>query len=156
MESLDRKLGRLSREQQRQVEDFVDFLLQRSQTVPEEGITSPMATLPSVAPPAPPVQDSPGSYTIGRINDLIDTPDNQQVRPDIDPATLLIQEIASEKADIITSDYMDYGSFEPGVTSAPPPPSPSSPADEAVQRVKVRLTGKKNAGPAQDMLDWID
>jgi hypothetical protein len=62
-----------------------------------------------------------------------------------DPVTLLMQEIAVD--DSLTGDYMDYGKYEP------PPPSP---ATEAVQRVKEKLSRKKGDDPANKMLEWID
>jgi hypothetical protein len=56
-----------------------------------------------------------------------------------------MQEIAVD--DSLTGDYIDYGKYEP------PPPSP---ATEAVQRVKDKLSRKKENDPAKKMLEWID
>ncbi len=152
MESLDSKLCRLSPEQQREVEDFVDFLLQRPGTKPAEPARPAAVTFPLAAAPPPLTVQEPAGELKVRIDNVIPGQTPQEHLREQDPATLPIQEIASEKEDIIASGYMDYGKFERAAT---PPPAPS-PATEAVQRVKIKLGGKKVHDPARNLLDWID
>jgi hypothetical protein len=152
MESLESRLCRLSPEQQKEVEDFIDFLLQRQGERTESPPTPAAAAQPAaaIAPPPLTAQEPAREIPSAGINDLIRGQTAPVVQQNVDPATLLIQEIASEKEDILTADYMDYGKFEPA--PAPPP----SPATEAVQRVKIRLSGKKARDPANNVLEWIE
>ncbi len=152
MESLESKLCRLSQEQQREVEDFVDFLLQRQgeKSVP---LIAPVISSEfpvAVAPPPLTVQESPPEPHEARIEVPVRRQDRQPVYAEEDPANTLIQKIAPEKEDSPASEYMDYGSFEQA------PVAPPSPATEAVQRVKIKLSAKKAQDPTKNMLDWID
>jgi hypothetical protein len=147
MDSLERKLERLSPEQRREVEDFADFLLQHRKAAPSPAANPVPAPPPPThqPPPPPPVQEpSPAAEPV-RVYDLIRGGDTEPAAPQEDPVTLLLQEIAVD--DSFAADYMDYGSYEQ------PPPSP---ATEAVQRVKEKLNQKKKNEPAKKMLDWID
>ncbi len=146
MESLERKLERLSPQQRRQVEDFADFLLQRqkeSPPLPPNLVGTPPP--PGAVPPPLTVQESPSAPEPVKVYDLIQGQDQKAGVVEEDPVTLLMQEIAVD--DSLTDDYMDYGKYEP------PPPSP---ATEAVQRVKENLGRKKENDPAKKVLDWID
>jgi hypothetical protein len=146
MESLESKLDRLSPEQRREVEDFLDFLLQRVKTpaaLPLNHASAPPAL--AVAPPPLTVQEPAPAPEPGKVYDLIRRQEPAPALPQEDPVTLLMQEIAVD--DSLTDDYMDYGKYEQ------PPPSP---ATEAVQRVKEKLQQKKEAEPSKQLLDWID
>ncbi|WAC04908.1 MAG: hypothetical protein OS112_10725 [Methanoregula sp.] len=147
MESLESKLDRLSPEQRREVEDFVNFLIQRS------GTSSPAPEVPSAAPP-PLINIAPPSITLQepsmtpepvKIHNLIRIPDTPDPVPQEDPVTLLMQEIAVD--DSMANDYMDYGRYEQ--------PRPS-PAIEAVKRVKEKIGQKRVHEPANQILDWIN
>jgi hypothetical protein len=147
MESLESKLDRLSPEQRREVEDFVNFLIQRS------GTSSPASAIPSAAPPPVinivppplPVQEPSMAPEPVKVRKLIRIPDSPDPVPQEDPVTLLMQEIAVD--DSLVNDYMDYGKYEQ------PPPSL---ATEAVKRVKEKMSRKKVHAPANQILDWID
>ena len=146
MESLESRLDRLSPEQRREVEDFVDFLIQRSGTFAPASSVPPAAPPPliTIAPPPIPLQElsSPApepAKTRTRVQKLPDP------APQEDPGTLLMQEIAVD--DPGTNDYMDYGKDEP------PPPSL---ATEAVKRVKEKISRKKVHDTGSQILDWID
>jgi len=146
MESLERKLERLSPQQRRQVEDFADFLLQRQKESPplppnRAGTPPP----PAAMPPPLTIQEPPSSPGPAKVYDLIQGKDQNAGVVDEDPVTLLMQEIAVD--DSLTDDYMDYGKYEP------PPPSA---ATKAVQRVKEKLGRKKENDPVKKVLDWID
>ncbi len=146
MESLERKLERLSPQQRRQVEDFADFLLQHQKESPSlppnlAGTPPP----PAAVPPPLTVQDTPSAPELVKVYDLVQGKEQKAGVVDEDPVTLLMQEIAVD--DSLTDDYMDYGKYEP------PPPSP---ATGAVQRVKEKLGRKKENDPAKMVLDWID
>ena len=56
-----------------------------------------------------------------------------------------IQEITVEVDDQISRDYMDYGQFER-----------SSPAIEAVKKVKAKIIQKSEQEKSSHLLDWID
>jgi hypothetical protein len=146
MESLERKLERLSPQQRRQVEDFADFLLQRQKESPSPplnraGTPSPPAAVP---PPLTVQEVSPAPEPV-KAYDLIQGQGRDSGEVEEDPVILLMKEIAVD--DSLADDYMDYGKYEP------PPPSP---ATDAVQRVKEKLNRKKENDPAKKMLEWID
>jgi hypothetical protein len=147
MESLESKLDRLSPEQRREIEDFVDFLLQRAVTSAPAPLTLPGALSPQVvvATPPPPIQDPDAAPESVKLHDLIRHQEPQDALPHEDPVTLLMQEIAVD--DSLTGDYMDYGIYEQ---------PPSSPATEAVKRVKEKMSHKKVHDPAKQLLEWID
>lgn len=77
--------------------------------------------------------------------DLIQGKEQEAGVVEEDPVTLLMQEIAVD--DSLTEDYIDYGKYEP------PPPSP---ATEAVQRVKDKLSRKEENDLSKKMLEWIN
>jgi hypothetical protein len=56
-----------------------------------------------------------------------------------------IQEITVEVDDQISRNYMDYGQFEQ-----------SSPATEAVKKVKAKIIQKSEQEKSHHLLDWID
>jgi len=147
MESLESKLERLSPEQRREVEDFVNFLIQRSGNSPTAPLTPSAAPPPliSIAPPPLSVQEPSIVQEPVKVRDLIRIPDSPDPGPQEDPVTLLMQEIAVD--DSMVNDYMDYGKFEQ------PPPSL---ATEAVKRVKEKISRKKVHEPTNQILDWID
>lgn len=147
MESLESKLDRLSAEQRREVEDFVNFLIQRSgMPLPAPGTSSAAPPLfVSIAPPPPHVEELSMVREPGNVRNPIRIPDSPDPIPQEDPVTLLMQEIAVD--DSMASDYMDYGKYEQ------PPPSL---ATEAVKRVKEKISRKKGHEPANQILDWID
>ncbi len=152
-DSLENRLERLSPEHRRSVEDYIDFLLacaargtgtspRTSQDLsPQIVAPPPFFPTPDIPPADPPLTEN-----------LPDIPQTKTDHPidAVEPKTLRIQEIATEKEDSLSQGYMDYGKFEP------PQKSPPSPADEAVRRVKIKLDGKKEKDPARNVLDWID
>lgn len=148
MESLESKLDRLSPEQRKEAEDFVDFLLSRSGNVPAPLAVGPTpVSFQNVAPPPLFVQEPAHHAESAPIegNDSHlgrDSPkshhDEEQVQP--------IQEIIIGGEDRITHDYMDYGQFE----------QKSSPATIAVKNVKEKLQKQKEQEKPRVMLDWFD
>lgn len=144
MESLESKLDRLSPEQRREIEDFVDFLLQRSGTSNAVPSTPAAAPLPlAVVPPPPlPVQEPVLEPASLKLYDLIRRQEPAQGSPQEDPATLLMQEIAAEGDDAMTRDYMDYGQFEQGEKTA-------------AQKKQPRRRNREFDRVA-DLLEWID
>ena len=154
MESLERKLEQLSPEQQKSVEDYVDFLLHRSaQQAPAQA--DPAPTLPLISAAPPPfiaVPEIPGEDPpVVRIThgSPRSEPPQDTYEPDL-PSARVLQEIAPEPEDSLTSGYMDYGRFEPAEKA------PVSPADEAVRKVRIRLGEKKRDIPTNNLLEWID
>ncbi len=146
MESLESKLDRLSPEQRKETEDFVDFLLSRSDHPPD----APRDRTPvlNVAPPLLSPTD-PATITATRPVRLQDP-----ARPD-DPAGMPIRdsaapgpfyEIGGAVQDRITPDYLDYGQFE----------YPSSPATDAVKKVKRKIIAREQEEKPRHLLDWVD
>ena len=148
MESLESKLDRLSPEQRREVEDFVDFLIQRVEgirvtvqlpfhdPIPAKSIAPPLIT-----PDPAPAEELP-------------VPES---REEVLPAAAAepVQEAEAPAAvhEIETDDgLLDYGKFE-RAAAAPLPPSP---ADAAVQKVKRKLIQKSEQAEKTRLLDWID
>ena len=148
MESLESKLDRLSTDQRREIEDFVDFLLYRSGS--PQGLSNPIKALPSVAKPAPhmiPVmapmimQETPPDVVHEQNIRMEESSSLGMSEEHYSP----IQEITVEVEDRISRDYMDYGQFEQ-----------SSPATEAVKKVKANLIQKSELDKSRHLLDWID
>jgi hypothetical protein len=148
MESLESKLDRLSPEQRKEVEDYVDFLLFRSGNQPAPGAAGqPPVSFQNVAPP-PLFVHEPAHHTESVPVESNDShamknspkpfPDEEQVQP--------VQEIIIGGEDRITHDYMDYGQFE----------QKSSPATIAVKNVKEKLQKQKEQEKPRVILDWID
>ena len=152
MESLESKLDRLSPDQRREVEDFVDFLIQRAEGIRVTVQVAPASrdaapSMKSVAPPLimadPAVPEEPQVL-----------PPREEVLP---AAPEPVQEAGPSSAmhEIETDDgYLDYGKFEKTAPAARAP-LPPSPADAAVQKVKRKLIQKGEA-QKDKMLDWID
>jgi hypothetical protein len=148
MESLESKLDRLSPEQRKEVEEFVDFLLYRSGNVHESPGTAPVPLeFKKVAPPpltlSEPVHVTentlPKIYDLPRVeNSTIPIRNEEQISP--------LQEITLGGDDRITRDYMDYGQYE----------QQSSPAINAVKNVKEKLKKQDEQEKPRVSLDWID
>jgi len=148
MESLESKLDRMSPEQRKEVEEFVDFLLYRSGSVHESPGTAPVTPeFKQVAPPpltlSEPVHVTenprPKIYDLPRVeNSAIPVRNEEQISP--------LQEITLGGDDRITRDYMDYGQYE----------SQSSPATIAVKNVKEKLKKQEVGEKPRVSLDWID
>jgi hypothetical protein len=148
MESLESKLDRLSPDQRREVEDFVDFLLYRSgspQALSRQTLVNPRVLTP--APPVIPVmtplviqENLPvimHEQKIRTVEPSFGDTSEEQYSP--------IQEITVEVDDRVSRDYMDYGQFEQ-----------QSPASEAVKKVKAKLIQKSEQDKSHHLLDWID
>jgi len=148
MESLGTKIDRLSPEMRKEVEDFVDFLLFRSDQVSAHD-TVPLPSQPgqNVAPPPltliEPVHvaESAGSRPAG-----VSPGGSRQESMREPPISTDTYEVGGSSDDRITHDYMDYGQFE----------QPPSPATEAVKKVKARLNRSMEADRTSHLLDWID
>ena len=136
LESLESKLGRLSPDQRREIEDFVDFLLSRSAVKP---VSVPVTqSIPPVMSSAPPV------FTAQELSP-VRLPEETPVPAEADSPPL-IQEITAGGDDWVTRDYMDYGKFE----------EQSSPATEAVKKVKQIIIKKEEQEKPRHILEWID
>ncbi|MDO8873791.1 MAG: hypothetical protein Q7V05_13835 [Methanoregula sp.] len=148
MESLESKLDRLTPEQRREVEDFVDFLLYRSGS--PQGVSSPTTVNPPVLKSAPSVIPVMAPMIMQETPRVV--VHEQNIRQEGSPSLGVpeehyspIQEITVEVEDRISRDYMDYGQFEQ-----------QSPATEAVKKVKAKLIQKSEQDKSRHLLDWID
>jgi hypothetical protein len=149
MESLESKIDRLSPEQRRETEDFVDFLLYRySQTPALQPVNRPPPPVRNVAPP-PLTMIEPVhvvEYPVSRSSDPSPACEREPLavgNPDVTP---VIQEIDGGSDDPVSHDYMDYGRFE----------QPFSPAAEAVKKAKAKLSRSEEKNNSNHLLDWID
>jgi hypothetical protein len=148
MESLESKLGRLSPDQRKEVEDFLDFLMFRSGNSHESPGTAPVSLQPQkVAPPPLTLQEPvhvtenppPKIYDLARVeNSSIPVRNEEQISP--------LQEFTIGGDDRITRDYMDYGQYEQQL----------SPAIIAVKNVKEKLKKQEENQKPRELLDWID
>ena len=148
MESLESKLDRLSPEQRKDVEEFVDFLLYRSGSVHESPGTAPVTPeFKQVAPP-PLTLSEPGHVTENSPPKIYDLPrvENSAIPVRNEEQISPLQEITIGGDDRITRDYMDYGKYE----------SQSSPATIAVKNVKEKLKKQEEGEKPRVSLDWID
>jgi hypothetical protein len=152
MESLENKLDRLSPEQRREVEDFVDFLIQRAEGI---RVTIQLAShdasppLKSVAPPL--ISPDPISSDDASVLPVRDVNNSSTASPSTHE--VLVHEIAGTDGNNTPDEYFEYGKFE---KSAPPAAFPPSPADAAVQKVKNKLIQKSEQVSKDKLLDWID
>lgn len=148
MESLESKLDRLSLEQRRKVEDFVDFLLYRAGS--PAGESHPPTVNPLILTSAPSVIPVMAPIIIQETPQVVVHEQNiQQTEPSFsgvsDEHYSPMQEITVEVDDPISRDYMDYGQFEQ-----------PSPATEAVKKVKAKVIQKSEQDKSRHLLDWID
>jgi hypothetical protein len=148
MESLESKLDRLSPDQRKEVENFVDFLIYRSENFQGPHATAPISAriLQKVAPPPlvvqepvqmmenPPANENDTSHG---ENPSLSVPGEESVIPFI--------EVSAAGDDRIARDYMDYGQFE----------QKSSPAVLAVKKVKEKLQKREEQEKPRVSLDWI-
>jgi hypothetical protein len=148
MDLLQNKLDRLSSEQRREVEDFVDFLLFRSDNqpaVPRQ--TSPVPPALATAPPllentpVLPAQDPDPS--LSSPPSFRDEPSPSPVVSTSEPET--VREIQT-RDDWLTHDYLDYGKLD----------QQPSPATEAVKKVKRKLIQREEHDKTHQLLEWID
>ena len=146
MESLESKLERLSPDQRKEVEDFVDFLVFRSGNFQGSTPTTPPSLpLQNVAPPplslVEPlhVQENspPGVYDAPAPGNPSSVRNGEGPTP--------VREIVVDSDDRITREYMDYGQFEQ-----------RSPAIVAVKKVKEKLQKREENEKPRVSLDWID
>lgn len=150
MESLERKLERLSHEQRKETEDFVDFLLSRS----GEAITPPNGSRdpPPVLNIAPPLLSSIEPVHImetqpDRLQDLARTDDRTAaLATSNEAAPAPFHEIDGGIQDQASHDYMDYGQFAQ---------QPSA-ATEAVKKVKRKIIAREEQEKPRHLLDWVD
>jgi len=148
MESLESKLDRLSPEQRKETEDFVDFLLSRSGTV--DAPLNPSRDSPPVLNVAPPplslIEPVPGEESrLVRLEDLSRTAGRAAPLVGDEAAPAPFQEIGGG-IDLITLDYMDYGQFE----------RQPSPATVAVNKVKRKIIAREEKEKPRHLLDWVD
>jgi hypothetical protein len=147
MESLESKLDRLSPEQRKEVEDFVDFLVNRSGSSHESSGTPPVTReFRKIAPPPLIAQEPvhPPDNIPLKSDDTIPA-ENSSGPVQTEQATPF-HEVSSAGDDRITRDYMDYGQFEQN----------TSPAIIAVKKVKEKLQKSGEQQKPRVSLDWID
>lgn len=139
-------MERLSPDQRKEVEDFVDFLIYRSgNPVESQAAVPPPPPIQNLAPPplspAESVHDpeSPPSeiYNAPAAGNSSYVRNEERLAP--------VREIVVSGDDRITHEYMDYGLYEQ-----------NSPAVLAVKNVKEKLQKRKEQEKPQVSLDWID
>jgi hypothetical protein len=149
MESLESKLDRLSPDQRKETEDFVDFLLSRSGQVcsPPDPSRNPPPVMDVAPPPLSLIEPvHPGESRPVRMQGITHAGDPPDAESSNDTAPLPFQEIGDGVQERITHDYMDYGQFE----------SHPSPAAEAVKKVKRKLIAREGQDRPHHLLDWVD
>jgi hypothetical protein len=143
MDLLLNKLERLTPAQRKEVEDYVDFLIFRSDSRPDP--VRPIAPVPPVlmATP-PPLELAPVPTAQPSLSfPFPDASASAPVPPE--PAPELVHEIAGAD-DYLTRDYMDLGQYEP----------PPSPATDAVKKAKRRLIQHEEQDKSHHVLEWMD
>jgi hypothetical protein len=147
MESLESRMERLTPEQRREVEDFVDFLILKNNIRQTPSVSSPPS---QVMMNAPPVLSAEPAYSPQTKPVLMqDSAIPEDAHPPMaldDPAPAPVHEIRAGDEDWITHDYMDYGKFE----------KVSSPATEAVKNVKRKIIARETEDKSRHLLDWVD
>jgi len=147
MESLESKLERLTPFQQKEVEDFVDFLLSRSGIIRD--VPGPIPVAPPLINGAPPplTMIEPVHIMTGSLHETEQQslPGSGSPSPAPEETAGVIQEIGTGGDDWIARDYLDYGKFEQ-----------PSPAAEAVKKVKEKLGRRQEQDKGNHILEWID
>lgn len=148
MESLESRLDRLSPEQRKETEDFVDFLLARSRQV--DAPSNTLHDFPQFLNVAPPTLTLIEPVHVEktrpvRLQDLARTAERAVPAAGDESAPAPFQEIGGG-SDRITHDYMDYGQFE----------HQPSPATEAVKKVKRKIIAREGKEKPRHLLDWVD
>ncbi len=150
MDSLESKLDRLSAEQRREAEDFVDFLIQRAEGIRVTVQLPSHDVLPALKSVAPPLI-TPDPVTVEELAVSLPREDApaaaHEAVPEAEPQAA-VHEIETDDG------LLDYGKFER--TAAAPAPLPPSPADAAVQKVKRKLIQKSEQVSKNQLLDWMD
>jgi hypothetical protein len=149
MESLESKLERLSPEQRKETEDFVDFLLSRSgqASIPPEVYGNPPPVLNMAPPPFTLIEPVSVVETRPvRLPDPACTDERAAPAAGEEPVSPWFQEIGGGIQDRITHDYMDYGQFE----------KQPSPATEAVKKVRRKIIAREGQEKPRHLLDWVD
>jgi hypothetical protein len=149
VESLESKLDRLSPEERKEIEDFVDFLLSRSGKV-----YVPLQQLPIIPPvlttplPPLPVTEPASLVESGAFSDPGSPRTDSGVQAPLQHSTTedSFHEIGGGEQDRINHDYMDYGQFE----------HHTSPATEAVEKVKRKIIAREVQDKPRHLLDWVD
>jgi hypothetical protein len=142
MDSLESRMERLTPEQRREVEDFIDFLLLKNNFRQVPATASPPPLVMMNTPPVLSVDPTPAQLPV-RMQDLIV---RDESRSPVIPAPSPVREIATDGEDWITRDYVDYGKFE----EAP------SPATEAVKKAKKKISARDAEYKSRHLLDWVD
>jgi hypothetical protein len=148
MESLESKLDRMSPEQRKEIEDFVEFLLSRSGPVcnPPNASCNPPPVLSVAPPPLSPIETVHGAETRPvRLQDLALSDERTAPAAGDESVPAPFQEIGGG-SDRITHNYMDYGQFE----------HQPSPATEAVKKVKRKIIAREGQDKPRHLLDWVD
>jgi hypothetical protein len=148
MESWESKLDRLSPDQRKEVEDFVDFLIYRSGNFQGSPPTAQFPTqIQKVAPPSLVVQEPVQILENPRAKELDASPEENSSTPvPHEESATPFHEVSAAGDDRIARDYMDYGQFE----------QKSSPAIIAVKKVKEKLQKREEQEKPRVSLDWID
>jgi hypothetical protein len=147
VESFESRFSRLTPEQQKEVEDFMDFLLLKNTLRQGPVVSQPppmMLNTPPVMVPDPAI----GVQRIPRPAQVPGTPaaDPSSFPPINDTDSPPMHEITAGDEDWISRDYMDYGKFEPQ----------PSPATEAVRKVKQKIITREEQDKSKHLLDWVD
>jgi hypothetical protein len=147
MESLESRMERLTPEQRREVEDFVDFLLLKNniRQVPVSA-PSPPPLMMNTPPLLSPDQSSLLQQPPVRMQDLIIRDESRPPVISADRAPSSVRENTTEGEDWITRDYMDYGKFD----------QQPFPATEAVKKVKQKIIAREAEAKSRRLLDWVD
>lgn len=143
MESLESRIARLPPEQQREVEDFVDFLLLRNNI---RQVAPPVSPSPVINTPPVMALDLSTSGPALVVPGVAARKEPPSPILNADPAPAAFQEITAGGEDWITRDYMDYSKFE----------EQTSPATDAVRNVKRKLIAREEKDARHHLLDWVD
>lgn len=146
MDPLEERFARLTPEQQKEVMDFVDFLLLKNPSG-----QPPTGNLPPLIMVNPPPVMAPDPVLSPRDSGIptVEMPPAGRAVPPVISSDLpppLIQEVCPAGDEWITHDYMDYGKYE----------KEPSPATEAVKKVRQKIIVRQENEKPVHLLDWVD
>ncbi|PKL65939.1 MAG: hypothetical protein CVV32_01750 [Methanomicrobiales archaeon HGW-Methanomicrobiales-3] len=146
MEPLENRIARLTTEQQKEVMDFVDFLLVKNTL--KQGPANPIpAPIRGTSPPVL-VSDIPCTQS----RDCPVEPDSWSLNnphscaPHGEPTPPVIHEIGGGSDDTITREYLDYGSF----TMVAPPEK------EMQRKGRPQVIAREGKENTRHILEWVE
>ena len=150
MEQLERRIARLTPQQQDEVSDFVDFLILKN-NMQQNAAASRSSVIMVNTPPVMVPDAVPHPFPLPRVSTGAPVVSSETPAPVIlaDESPAPVFEVSHKCDDGITREYMDYGRFEdePG----------GRVADSTDKNARQKQPGRKeDREKTRHILEWVD